>query len=681
MRVLRKLTAALILSLCALTANAQQQQQSFGNLIPTWPNATIPLGSGDYIAVAQPANTPTPSRRFQANQIVVLAGTQILTNKTFDCTLNTCLNFPGGGGGGGFNSITSGTNTTAAMVVGSGATLSATGSGVIAATAVPWSGVTGAPTTLAGYGIASPLPVTQGGTGLASLTANGILLGNGGASPTLLAPVNGDCVVGAGGLWTAGSCGGGGGGNVSTSGGITNGTLAVWISGTTISGTQLVSASAAGNTVPIAGGGGSLAAGFIPAINLAGSGAGGVFGLLPLVNIGGAVNGDCVVGSAGAWTAGACGGSGVTWPTSGYIVVSNATNSPAGIAPVNGDCVIGTGGVWAAGSCSGSGGISFASAQISGSATLGVTDWYDVTVAPWASAFTWTLHPSTSYANGYTLYFGDDAGLVTNSNTLTIAHGAGDTMTVNGVSVAGITVAAAGGGGYCQVNTTSKNWICNATLTNGAIGSIFLGQGAAIGAAWQPQSGDTIFNQFGVSTTSSVKSVVFNGSAANNLSCVASNSTNCTWGTVPNAGLTNSALTLNTHTVSLGGTLSLTAADVSACALAGCTYTGNVFPAAPTAATGSGNIDPTSTNMCGGVLQYNSASPGNLTFLSTWPANCNVAVAATGAGLATIVQGAGAALHAASGACNSTPRTRAQYSVIQLIGQSTGVVIVSGDCG
>lgn len=50
------------------------------------------------------------------------------------------------------------------------------------------------------------------------------------------------------------------------------------------------------------------------------------------------------------------GGGSVTWPATGYLVLSNSTSSPAGIAPVNGDCVIGSGGAWTAGSCSGSGG-------------------------------------------------------------------------------------------------------------------------------------------------------------------------------------------------------------------------------------------------------------------------------------------------------------------------------------
>ena len=48
-----------------------------------------------------------------------------------------------GGGSSAFSSLTSGTNTAAAMLIGSGASLAVTGSGTIAATSVPASGVTG----------------------------------------------------------------------------------------------------------------------------------------------------------------------------------------------------------------------------------------------------------------------------------------------------------------------------------------------------------------------------------------------------------------------------------------------------------------------------------------------------------------------------------------------------------
>lgn len=50
-------------------------------------------------------------------------------------------------------------------------------------------------------------------------------------------------------------------------------------------------------------------------------------------------------------------GTGTTWPAINDIVVSNGTNSPAGIAPVNGDCVVATSGTWGAGSCTGSTGV------------------------------------------------------------------------------------------------------------------------------------------------------------------------------------------------------------------------------------------------------------------------------------------------------------------------------------
>ena len=48
-------------------------------------------------------------------------------------------------------------------------------------------------------------------------------------------------------------------------------------------------------------------------------------------------------------------GASVTWPTSGDVVISNGTNSPAGVAEVDGDCLLGVSGAWAAGSCGGGG--------------------------------------------------------------------------------------------------------------------------------------------------------------------------------------------------------------------------------------------------------------------------------------------------------------------------------------
>lgn len=94
----------------------------------------------------------------------------------------------GGSASSGFNSLTSGTNTAAAMLVGSGASLGVTGSGTIAATSAPASGITGT------------LAASQGGTGQTSVanaftsffesvatTLGDIVYGGSSGAPTRLA--------------------------------------------------------------------------------------------------------------------------------------------------------------------------------------------------------------------------------------------------------------------------------------------------------------------------------------------------------------------------------------------------------------------------------------------------------------------------------------------------------------
>jgi len=90
----------------------------------------------------------------------------------------TVLNIPvySSGSAPAFSAITSGTNTAAAMVVGTGASLAATGTGAITATAAPLAGITGF-----GTGVATILAATPTGTG--SLVAA--------TNPTLVTPVLG----------------------------------------------------------------------------------------------------------------------------------------------------------------------------------------------------------------------------------------------------------------------------------------------------------------------------------------------------------------------------------------------------------------------------------------------------------------------------------------------------------
>ena len=64
-------------------------------------------------------------------------------NNLYSPANGNCIPGGGGGGGGTFDSIGSGINTTATMTISTGASMGTTGSGTIAATSVPWSGLTG----------------------------------------------------------------------------------------------------------------------------------------------------------------------------------------------------------------------------------------------------------------------------------------------------------------------------------------------------------------------------------------------------------------------------------------------------------------------------------------------------------------------------------------------------------
>jgi hypothetical protein len=64
------------------------------------------------------------------------------------------------------------------------------------------------------------------------------------------------------------------------------------------------------------------------------------------------------------------GGGSVTWPATTDLVISNATNSPAGLAPINGDCVVGSAGAWTAGACGGSPGGSSTQVQYNSSGSF-----------------------------------------------------------------------------------------------------------------------------------------------------------------------------------------------------------------------------------------------------------------------------------------------------------------------
>lgn len=93
MRVLRLPIVALLLGLPASIALAGTVP--FGTYVPTWNSATFPLGSSDYLAVAQGGH----SLKIPGSSFLTLTDAQTLHHKTIDCNLNTCLNFLTSGAG------------------------------------------------------------------------------------------------------------------------------------------------------------------------------------------------------------------------------------------------------------------------------------------------------------------------------------------------------------------------------------------------------------------------------------------------------------------------------------------------------------------------------------------------------------------------------------------------------
>jgi hypothetical protein len=108
------------------------------------------------------------------------------------------------GGSSTFDGVGTGTNTTAAMVVSTGASLTKSGSGIIEATRFLGSDSTTTAVDLATSEVSGALPASKGGTGQTTLTANAVLVGNGTSGVSSVAPsTSGNVLTSNGTTWAS----------------------------------------------------------------------------------------------------------------------------------------------------------------------------------------------------------------------------------------------------------------------------------------------------------------------------------------------------------------------------------------------------------------------------------------------------------------------------------------------
>ena len=250
--------------------------------------------------------------------------------------------------------------------------------------------------------------------------------------------------------------------------------------------------------------------------------------LLPGTTPGTPVNGQLWMTSAGLFAE--VGGSpvgpfgpsgGVTWPTSGYAVVSNGTSSPRGIAPVNGYCMVGSGGIWTALACPGG-------VQGPGTTVNGFVPQWNGTVGAALSAGL-----PVGLTGASTIVETTSGGLLTAS---LLPFG----TAVNQVAEGGVITAAGPIGGATAIPVLTYNTAGQLTTVTTA-----------------------------TPTVNSVNGVAFGSGPSTNTVPVVTSANTTTYEAVPNAALANSSLTIAGHVTSLGGSALIACGDLTN-GLSGC---------------------------------------------------------------------------------------------------------------
>ena len=222
------------------------------------------------------------------------------------------------------------------------------------------------------------------GGGVTWPTSTDLVISNGTSSPAGLGVVNGDCVIGSGGAWTAGACGGSSGFPLT----IGSTSVAANSTTTTIAGLTLTTP-----TIASILNSGTLTLPSTTGTILESAGSNTLSGTLTVSGTEN-VTGTFQIGgtSVSLPISATNGGTGVSNPTAGGILIANGASPVNLLAEVNGDCVVGTGGAWAAGAC-GVGSVT--------SVGLTVPSWLTVTGSPVTGSGTLAVTGTSEAANTF----------------------------------------------------------------------------------------------------------------------------------------------------------------------------------------------------------------------------------------------------------------------------------------
>ena len=435
------MSAAIFIAIAVLS-NAQTVTPNIGLTLPTVGqlNWSVPLNS-DFslldlylsgnagipgIRFSTTGAQPTCNSTFRGNLFIVQGNGTSTSDSVQVCTLQANGTYVWTSLGGSspsvtFSSLTSGTNTTAAMLVGSGASLGAVGTGTIIATAVPATGITGI------------LPVTAGGTGT--------------ATPSLVA-----------------------GSNVSITGSWPNQTIstsnvpafAALTSGTNSTATMVVGSGASLSTT---------GAGIIQATTM---GASGLTGLVSISNGGTGTSSPSLVGGSNISISGSWPNQTITSTSGSFGGLTSGTNTAAAMLVGTGASLAATGsGTIAATSAPAAGvtGILPVSAGGSGTSSPSLVAGTNTTITgSWPNQ---TIN-STNGFNSLTSGTNNAATMVIGTGSSMSASGSG-TISATTVPASGITgtLAVANGGTGTTTSTGSGNLVLSTspTLVSPALGT------------------------------------------------------------------------------------------------------------------------------------------------------------------------------------------------------------------